>query len=1036
MKRFFFCVFFILFFCFGTVVSELVASDLKIDTGITDSITNLRTLSDSDKYGNKGTLTITSTGVLEIAAGVVNIESSGEGIEGLDLGVVQIEDAGKIDAKQTIRFQEGSNINGQIISTPKVIFDGASTFSGSNAEIQTGLLLFNASQNTDENGQIPASTLDLSGGAVLNVDEFVANGSVKIVMADGTALELNSLEVGGSGTSFDVSESFTVLGNYVGAAGSRITSKLDKDNAALADGTITLLGGGALIDGVNNLIMQSSIFAQELRVQNHTAIAQNLTLYGDFTVMTPVQDKESIVTVEYGIQSSGKTTVQSDAILRLRGDSYSNMTYFGYYYYNGLFLGGLELKDGALLETAGEDDATLSIALGDTSEFQSGSTVRAGNVHLSGVDASGSSKQQLISNTGTLSAAGLLQLTTIKFENTANGLLKINGLKLASSSILNLTGSGYENGGLTFAGDNPYIEISANSTLNADGKTLDFTGVEVINKNSDNGITAQSLVFGSGGSLAGAGNYNTNATFKKDSKVKLDNTGTINFGDHAVWLQEGAVIELSVSDGVGSITTEGKVTMEEGVILEVTDGSNYNGRTKTFRIIQGSAESIFTELTLADTLFFKLNQTGVDDENGLLVEITKSSDLIDYVNSSNQRNLGELIDRLLNNGNINDSQRVVFDALLQIGTDRDYQQSLDSLSGAARENSLLFALSSPWRIPMENIGFHRLPLVLENQTGRNQAISNNDPQTVLGQKFFKKPNWNLPKQYSLKRYLPQRSIAHDLWADIYYNYTKLNADGNAPGGNGNRGGFYIGMALPTASKESLLGLSVGYSAGRYEQSLDKVNLGDFQIGLYGGINLFARNLQLRGYIGYGIQSYEIDRNVLIIPYQPFPVSGKTDGDSISAALHFVRPVDISERFLVKPVLGFDLERLTQDGFTENGFAGGTLTYDETSLTRTMFRLGITGDYVFQRVELTGRFMYGLKITGENTAGSNHHFQNPANLPFRTDSIDLGSHLFDLGFGGNISLNKIKTTLLFLDYNTTLGKNSNSHTASLGLLLKR
>jgi uncharacterized protein with beta-barrel porin domain len=338
---------------------------------------------------------------------------------------------------------------------------------------------------------------------------------------------------------------------------------------------------------------------------------------------------------------------------------------------------------------------------------------------------------------------------------------------------------------------------------------------------------------------------------------------------------------------------------------------------------------------------------------------------------------------------------------------------------------------------MANIGFHRLPLAVENnRTALSPTTSNNnDAQTVRGQQFFTKPNWNLSK-YLPKRYLPKPRFAHDLWADIYYNYTTLDSDGNAPGGHGSRGGFYMGMALPTVSRESLFGISLGYSAGQYKQLLDKVDLNDFQIGLYGGMNLFARNLQLRGYIGYGIQNYEMDRNVQIVPYVPIPVSGKTDGDSISAALYFVRPVDISERFLVKPTLGFDLERLTQDGFTENGFEGVALTYDKTSLTRTMFRLGVTGDYVFKRMELNGRFMYGIKITGENTANSNHHFQNPAGIPFRVDSVDIGSSLFDLGFGGNIGLNQKRTTQLFLDYNTTLSENSNTHTTSLGLLWKR
>ncbi|MDR0704069.1 MAG: autotransporter outer membrane beta-barrel domain-containing protein [Planctomycetaceae bacterium] len=1023
---------FILFLCFAATDSNVVGADLEISEGTTSSISDSQTLADSDKYGNKGTLEITNTGSLNIADGTQNIEPLGKGIEGLDLGGVN--SSGNIVAGQTIRFQEGSKIiSGQVLSTQNVIFDGASTFSGD--KIEAARLVFNASENTDGNGNILKSTINLSssGNTVLeDITELVVNSPLEIIMKDGEKLTLQSLTVEGSGNSLNVSESFTVSGNYTGGTGSTMISKQAGNSVSEFLGTITLLGGGTLVEGTNNLIMQSEIFAKELQVNNHTTIAQNLTIVGDFVAMTPENGKESLVIVDGGLQTTGKTTVKSDAVLRLKGENSSNMTYFGYYYYNGLFFGGLTLENSATLGTIGNNE-TLSIALGDTSEFQSDSKIIAENIHLSGTDAAGSSKQQLIQNAGTLSATGLLQLTTINFENNAGGLLEVNGLKLASSSILNLSGNGNNNGGLTFIGDNRFLEISANSSLVAEGKTLDFIGVEVSNKNSTGGIKAKSLVFGTGSSLAGMGAYDADAIFKKDAKVKLDNSGDMDFGDHAVWLQEGSVIELSISSTTGAIVTDGKVTMENGVILEIADGSNYNGRTKTFKIIQGSADSVFAELTLADSLFFKLNQTGFNDENELLVEITKSADMIDYVNSSNQRNLGMLIDRLLNNGNINDSQRVVFDALMQIGSDHDYQQSLDNLSGATRENAMLFALSSPWRIPMANIGFHRLPLALENNRTALNPVTLNDEasQTIRGQKFFKKPNWNLPKQY-----LPKRRLSHDLWADVYYNYTKLESDGNAPGGSGYHGGFYMGMALPTASRESLFGISFGYSAGQYKQSSDKVDLNDFQIGLYGGMNLFARNLQLRGYIGYGIQNYEIDRNVQIIPYLPIPVSGKTDGNSISAALYFIRPVDISERFLIKPTLGFDLERLTQDGFTENGYAGVILTYDKTSLTRTMFRLGMSGDYVFKRIELNGRLMYGLKIIGENTAADNHRFQNPAGIPFRVDSVNLGSSLFDLGFGGNIGLNQIRTMLLFLDYNTTLGKNSNTHTASLGLLWKR
>ena len=1010
--------------------SKTDGADLNIGSGDKITISDARELLVPDRYGNKGTLEITIDGTLKIGTGVENTEPLKEGISGLDLGVV--ENTGLIETDTFLRFAEGSLIGGIVTSKNHIAFDGASTITGA---ITAKQLIINASEEKDADGNVKVFAIDLTGaGASLDIEELVVNSVTKIDTKEGETLELESLYIGGTGTSLLVSENVVVKGNYTGMSETTIGSKPDEEGNFL--GTITLLGGDSKQGGENNVIAQNEIFASQLQLKNYTVIEDKLKIHGGLLVMEggETEGTESRVLLNAALITAGKVTVEKNGILRFNSDDQNNMIYHGYYYYNGIFLDGFELQDDALMDVA-ESDQSLSIAIGGTSSIAARASVEAYSINLSGVtpDGLGSNKVQTVDNYGSVTAENLLNLNNINLQNKQTGIIQAGAIKMLGSSVLDLSNSGTSDGGLHFTGSSRVLDIGASASVIATGKTLDFTGVEVVNKNtsSDGAIIAEQLVFGNGGSLSGTGYYLTGAKFKEGATLKLDNTGHLVFGDQGLIFEKGAVIETTIgTNGLGVAVTEGKISMEEGVILEITDGSNYSGRTRTFQILQGSEDSEFADLTLAESLFFSLNQTLYDDEGGLWVEIVKVNDLVDYAKSSNQRTLSTMIDGLLNEGRVSDNQKLIFDALMRIASDNRYRQALNELSGSSRENAVLYSLASPWQRPFNSIGFNRLSLALPtNQPTNLSGTGKEEGSTLLGQKkswLPSRPKWNQPRW----------SFSQDLWADVYYNYTHLANDGNTPGGHGNRGGFFAGTALPSPSKESLLGISVGYSAAEYKQGRDKTDLADFRIGLYGGVNLFSRNLQLRGYVGYGIQDYEHNRAVQVGQYEPLSTSGKTDGDSMSAAIYLIRPIDMSDRYLLKPMIGFDMERISQDGFTEKGIDAVILNYDDVTLDRVMWRLGLTGDYQFDRFELTGRFIYGLKVSGDNTVRSTHRFMSPGNDPFTIQSVNIGDYAFDLGLGGNWTLNRSRSALLFFDYNANLTKNSGIHTTSLGILWKR
>lgn len=1022
---------------FLSILSGLQVHAQTVNLTISNS--QIHTISDSIHwesgiFDNHGTLKIDTGGFLTIGSDVENSTKLSDPPR-LDLAVADI--SGTINSDQTLVFNEGTFLRdtGSIILTDKkhdLYFIGPSTIEGS---ITANYLVINPSSNSENT---EATVIDLSDESKFDVNSWVINGSAKMT-GDGKGIQLTGdLNLGSASASLVVTDDLIVDGNYFGYPGATLVIKPDDNNKG--QGSVVFKGGGIPdSDGYNNVFGQSSINAANIRLENKSEIASKTMLFQGNLVL----GEDSQTDVELGFGVKGKLTLEENAILNMVGDS-SAMSQYGsltYGAYNGIFAGGFDLNENAVIKVY-EDDQNLQLALGDDSKLQKGSSITGNLIHIAGTDSSGSSYvTQLIANEGTIQSATVLDLIRIEITTTGSGKISANSIKLANGSKLIFTNEGSE-AALELTGEKGMIQIGEDSLIKAENKTIQFGSASVTNVNSNGGIEANIIEFGDkgryevgiGSSEKGAGLTKASAIFNQGSTLALNGQCNMDFIDNAVTLKEGSTIELNIQNSsLGSIVTTGKVTIADGVNLAIKDGSSFEGRTKTYIIAQGSTDSEYgTDLKLTDTLFFSLSNYGevnLDDGKGneylgFAVEIIKAADLIDYAGSFNQYGMALIYDQLIANDHATDSQKAIYDALMQYGSDYGYRKALDHLTGSIRENAVVFALSSPWRQAMDHVGFHRLSLALERKSCSD--LSESKTTALNGQ---------------MKSMLPKASMAsrgglsHDLWFNSFYGYDKLDSDKNTTGGEGHRGGFMLGSGLPTGTKEALLGLSFGYSAGQYKQSGDKVDLNDFQFGVYGGANLFQRNLQIRGYVGYGIQNYESERTVAIENLgTPQFASGDTDGTSICAAIMLIRPLDMSNRWMLKPTVGIDVERLEQDGFTETGEAAWQ--YGDVNLTRTMMRFGVTSDYTYRRAELTGRVFYGVKVAGDSYASSWHiNPSNPA-YGFNISSIDIGPSVVDIGFGGNFGLNARRTSLLFLDYNGAFGRNNNSHTASLGVLWKR
>ena len=993
-------VFFAYFVTVSLADNFVRAADLIIQSGDTQTLSDPVLLT-TEKYGNEGTLRILSGGSLLLGDGVVNNPPLPEGVIGLDLGKVVSD--GFIDALQTIRFREESQLGGIVTSLHRIIFDGSVIVNGN---ISAEMIVFNQGSDSTK-----YSSIDLThGDSGLNVGHLIINGKVDVTLRPDQPLEIVSLELGQIGAILETSEDVVVSGSFFAAPGSGLASKLDA--AGKGHGNIRLEGGKEVegIDGINN-VLAGTIKAGTLTVQNRSYIVDLFNVQGNL-----VFGADSHTEAEAALIVNGSLSLQTGATLKLGSDE-AGFLPFGSYIYNGIFYEGLDLADGSLL-TSTADNGPVFLAILDDSVIRAGATLAARDVFFSGTDEYGDASRRQITNAGTIQS-DLLYLRSVDLRLVDGGTIDVKDLMLFDGAVLDLTGNNnILNGGLTFSGDDKRLYIGADSHLVA--RTLELVGGSIENRNMEGGIYVSNLLrIGEGSTLFGSGTIHADTEFTKGGKLSLGLYGT-DFGSKDVIFQTGSTIEMSIiPERYGTLVTSGKVLTEDGVFLGIVDGSNFEGRTQYFCVASGGLGSEFsTDLRLVDSLFFKLSQVipiGVGEadptlDNTLWVEIVKVADLVDYAGSDNQRNFAAMIDRLMETGGANNAQKRVFDALMRIGSDAEYRQALNDLTGNIRANSLVVALSSPWRAPLERAGMERLSLYVPRRTASRAEAATE----FLGQ--------------------ATSPLQCNLWFDSHYTHLNLRSDGNASGGLGNRFGINLGIEW-TPTYETLFGWTFGYANNGFTQDNGHLVINDYQFGLYGGANMFKRNFQVRGYVGYGHLDFTHDRRVSL-PDAYHTVHGTTPGDSVSASLMLIRPVDLSDQFLFKPTFGVDFERITQKGFSEYGDPGIRLSYDGAEFQRLMLRAGASGERLFRRGSLWGRIFYGVKVAGDTTALSHIRLVGTTGPSAETRSVNIGNSAFDVGFGGKHSLNAAKSLWLFADYNGNFAKRSDSHTGSLGFLWKR
>jgi len=336
-----------------------------------------------------------------------------------------------------------------------------------------------------------------------------------------------------------------------------------------------------------------------------------------------------------------------------------------------------------------------------------------------------------------------------------------------------------------------------------------------------------------------------------------------------------------------------------------------------------------------------------------------------------------------------------------IYTDKQACEMLDQLHGDLAANAMFMALKEPWRHP-----FNRLtpgcPVHVKNKYQR------------------------------------------ELWGEFTARYENVGFDNNAHSFTINRYGLAVGTDL-RISRNSVIGATFQYAEPRLRQATGKVEMDDFEFGLY-GMTCLTNAIGVKTYLGYSHQRYDFDRHVFLPAAGDYEtlydrLYGKTSGDALAASIELSQTMPWRRGMPITPVIAFDFEHAWMRGYRESarGTTGDTaLVYDNATLTRAMIRFGVENEIVLRdRFRLNTRLQYAAQLNNrEQPAVGARFVEGPANQ-YTADiwGSRIGRDYFNFGLGTNWKLGNRGDKLLYVNYDAKWYDRATLHIGEAGFVKK-
>ncbi len=262
-------------------------------------------------------------------------------------------------------------------------------------------------------------------------------------------------------------------------------------------------------------------------------------------------------------------------------------------------------------------------------------------------------------------------------------------------------------------------------------------------------------------------------------------------------------------------------------------------------------------------------------------------------------------------------------------------------------------------------------------------------------------------------------------------------------------GLFFGVSLPEVTSSAALDAGGQIAGNGYGTVGSTMEMTDFQYAVHFE-KVFADVWELAAYVGGGTQDMKWRRDADFTQGGRYRYEADGAGNTLTGTLYLSYRVDVDNSLTLRPTIGVDSEHSWLYGFQEQavleGEGGGNVAlnpytdmfaqaynYRKTYYNRNTARAGLSFAYVDPRHGLTGlngRVFYGVKLGGDDAPELSYYNQN-----YKWENMashEMGDSSLNVGGGGFMHLNPIKTLTATGDVNAIWYKNAQTFNVTGGL----
>lgn len=479
------------------------------------------------------------------------------------------------------------------------------------------------------------------------------------------------------------------------------------------------------------------------------------------------------------------------------------------------------------------------------------------------------------------------------------------------------------------------------------------------------------------------------------------------------------------------LVVSNKTTMNGTVKVNFLPDKVFGNESTTHTIIQSGSFNEGSNFTKIDyeTGFLYVSDVFINPYNSHEAQLRVVRDLNyfrDRAKTGNEKSVAAAID-----ASLFERPDIAFSLGDASNSPEDLRDMFRQIGASVRANSALVNLWNPSEVLFNRIGYGSGSMATGNRGRVNWSRMSGRANRMLGQ---------APE-------LPKRTGS--LWGDFTQTYFNAESDGNSDGYDISRSGFMAGGEW-NLTPYSAIGAMAAYARSSLKQVGDKMKSDDYTLGVYFVCAPF-NEFEFKSYIGMGFQEYEMDRYVRNTNIVYDSISGgrgvfdrylsNTKGNTLNLSLEIARPLMLHPTFILRPTLGFDMQYLWQNAFSDRDYSSISniygssrygLHYNRINFNRSVLRVGFSSETTGTRGGIRMRAFYNTNLDGENVPISEVSFLGTGEV-FRIRGVDLGRNFLSLGVGANYWLDGEKTSSFFLDYDANIyNKNKKVHVHTFGI----